>query len=72
MKTYELVSFSNQIATGMVFLASRGVCHENKVNASNYTPDLRKYTPRVCTVMFEMRCIQIWKKKHLEMETAFL
>ena len=26
LKTYELVSFSNQIATGMVFLASRGVC----------------------------------------------
>ena len=27
LKTYELVSFSNQIATGMVFLASRGVCN---------------------------------------------
>ena len=26
LKTYDLVSFSNQIATGMVFLASRGVC----------------------------------------------
>ena len=25
LKTYDLVSFSNQIATGMVFLASRGV-----------------------------------------------
>ncbi|XP_044176851.1 fibroblast growth factor receptor 3-like isoform X1 [Acropora millepora] len=26
LKTYDLVSFSNQIATGMVFLASRGGC----------------------------------------------
>ena len=30
LKTYDLVSFSNQIATGMVFLASRGVATETK------------------------------------------
>ncbi|XP_044166492.1 receptor-like tyrosine-protein kinase kin-16 [Acropora millepora] len=29
LKTYELVSFSNQIATGMVFLASRGIIHRD-------------------------------------------
>ena len=29
LKTYDLVSFSNQIATGMVFLASRGVCESS-------------------------------------------
>ena len=30
LKTYDLVSFANQIATGMVFLASRGVCDSRK------------------------------------------
>ncbi|XP_067041489.1 tyrosine kinase receptor Cad96Ca-like [Acropora muricata] len=29
LKTYDLVSFSNQIATGMVFLASRGIIHRD-------------------------------------------
>ncbi|XP_044172162.1 tyrosine kinase receptor Cad96Ca-like [Acropora millepora] len=29
LKTYELASFSNQIATGMVFLASRGIIHRD-------------------------------------------
>ena len=29
LKTYDLVSFSNQIATGMVFLASKGVCESS-------------------------------------------
>ncbi|XP_067023589.1 tyrosine kinase receptor Cad96Ca-like [Acropora muricata] len=29
LKTYDLVSFSNQIATGMVFLSSRGIIHRD-------------------------------------------
>ena len=52
LKTYDLVSFSNQIATGMVFLASRGVSdsrtnqiHLTVVQIAKYigTSDLIKY-----------------------------
>ncbi|XP_044169651.1 tyrosine kinase receptor Cad96Ca-like [Acropora millepora] len=45
LKTYDLVSFSNQIATGMVFLASRGIIHRD-LAARNVLLDKN----RVCKV----------------------
>ncbi|XP_068690219.1 receptor-type tyrosine-protein phosphatase F-like [Montipora foliosa] len=45
LKTYDLMSFSNQIATGMVFLASRGIIHRD-LAARNVLLDQN----RVCKV----------------------
>ncbi|XP_068705132.1 vascular endothelial growth factor receptor 1-like [Montipora foliosa] len=45
LKTYDLMSFSNQIATGMVFLASRGIIHRD-LAARNVLLDKN----RVCKV----------------------
>ena len=43
LKTYDLVSFSNQIATGMVFLASRGVCYSRPKQIHSTIVQIAKY-----------------------------
>ena len=43
LKTYDLVLFSNQIATGMVFLASRGVCDSKSMKTHSAIVQIVKY-----------------------------
>ncbi|XP_068713501.1 tyrosine kinase receptor Cad96Ca-like [Montipora foliosa] len=57
--TYDLMSFSNQIATGMVFLASRGIIHRD-LAARNVLLDKN----RVCKVTDFGLCYQNFKYGH--------